>query len=68
MQKLTQPTKAYLRIDACTIENFIIYSVNINYLPCARQCARLLRYIIKQKLKGFRLLLSLVGHSRDRDK
>ena len=43
----------------CTIESFIIYSANINYLPCARQCARLLRYVIKQRVKRIQAALEL---------
>lgn len=52
----------------CTIENFIIYSVNINYLPCARQCARLLRYIIKQKLKRIQTAIELSSWTQQRQR
>lgn len=52
----------------CTVQNFIIYSVNINYLPCARQCARLLRYIIKQKLKRIQTAVELSSWTQQRQR
>lgn len=61
MQKLniSVAMEGFFKNRHCTIESFIIYSANINYLPCARQCARLLRYVIKQKVKRIQAAVEL---------